>query len=267
MRRMMIKGVCCFWLLGIVFGAYELYGQEVSETQEAQETQEMTAANRITSRVKREASIEGKTDSTYSNPFFFPDGAGSYVYQPEFLLFDENGGQISYDEAELKVARVKRAAQGILYRYEICCEGEFYHGEDSFEIGYFYVNRDKIIRLTEEEAALKRTSEEDFLQEGTIVCQESDKPDALEAEEKGWHEYIVIEQDRCEYHSWNSLVETGFYETFIWERGKGLVSYRQGYGAGRDYIAFSAWQMQYPYQPLVFLLLHGLFSRTCTHCI
>lgn len=207
----------------ILFCTSPIYGEEMT-------------ANRITDRIGRDASTEEKADSMYNNPFFFPDGDGSYFYQPEFLEFDENGERISYDEAELKVIRVKRAAQGILYHLVICCEGAFYHGDNSFEIGYFYVNKDKIIRLTEEEAALKCTSEEDFLQEGTIVCQESDKPDALEPEEKGWHEYIVTEQERCEYHGWNSLVETGFYETFIWERGKGLVSYRQGYGAGRDHI-------------------------------
>lgn len=230
MRRMMIKGVCCFWLLGIVFGTCELYGQDVLEMQE------MSAANRITDRIGRGASAEEKADAAYQNPYFFGNGEGSYVYQPEFLLFDENGGQISYDEAELKVTRVKRAAQGILYRFEIRCEGEFYHGEDSFEIGYFYVTGDKIIRVAEEKAALECVTEEDFLQAGTVVFQKSDKPDALEPEEKGWHEYIVIEQDRCEYHSWNSLVETGFYEAFIWEQGKGLVSYWQGYGAMRDHI-------------------------------
>lgn len=223
MKRMILKCICCLAVLAALSDTSEIYGEEV-------------AANRITDRIGRDASTEEKADAAYQNPYFFGNGEGSYVYQPEFLLFDENGGQIYYDEAELKVTRVKRAAQGILYRFEICCEGEFYHGEDSFEIGYFYVNKDKIIRLTEEEAALKCTSEEDFLQEGTIVCQESDKPDALEPEEKGWHEYIVTEQERCEYHGWNSLVETGFYETFIWERGKGLVSYRQGYGAGRDHI-------------------------------
>lgn len=227
MKRMIIKGICSFLLLGIVFGACGVCAQEGKMIREAA---------RFTDRVSRGASAEEKAAAAYQNPYFFPYGAGSYVYQPEFALIDENGKWISCDEATVEVTRVKSTAQGILYRLEICCEEEFYYGSSTLELGYFYVGDNKIIRLSDERAAIKCKTEEDFLQEGTIVCQEDDKPDALGEDEKGWHEYITIEEDRCEYHSWNSLVETGFYEAFIWEEGKGLAAYWQGYGAQRDHI-------------------------------
>jgi aminopeptidase C len=37
-----------------------------------------------------------------------------------------------------------------------------------------------------------------------------------------------------EYHSYNNLTGTGFYEQFIWEDAKGLVTYKSGFGAEKN---------------------------------
>lgn len=42
------------------------------------------------------------------------------------------------------------------------------------------------------------------------------------------------------YHSYNNQIETGFYESFIWEKNIGLISYESGYGAERDSIVLTA---------------------------
>lgn len=44
----------------------------------------------------------------------------------------------------------------------------------------------------------------------------------------------MADGSRREYRGYNTLTETGYYESFIWEAGKGLVEYRSGYGAGAD---------------------------------
>jgi|InofroStandDraft_1065614.scaffolds.fasta_scaffold80913_2 hypothetical protein len=77
-------------------------------------------------------------------------------------------------------------------------------------------------------------SEEKIMSAGTVVCQEQEKRDILGAGENGWHEWIVVDDEQREYHSYNNLTETGFYEQFIWERGYGLIYYMSGFGADKD---------------------------------
>lgn len=62
------------------------------------------------------------------------------------------------------------------------------------------------------------------------------KEDIRGENERGWHEYISVEDNKSEYHGYNSLIETGYYECFVWEIGKGLIEYKSGYGAGSDAI-------------------------------
>lgn len=53
----------------------------------------------------------------------------------------------------------------------------------------------------------------------------------LGEDESGFHSYLEVKGDKREYHSYNNQVSTGYYESFIWEKGKGLINYRSGYGA------------------------------------
>jgi hypothetical protein len=54
--------------------------------------------------------------------------------------------------------------------------------------------------------------------------------------EPGWHHYVTVNGDIIESHSYDKQVESGYYETFIWEKGRGLIYYASGYGAERDSI-------------------------------
>ena len=80
------------------------------------------------------------------------------------------------------------------------------------------------------------TSEEDILSRGKIVCQDEELKDSLDENQKGEHEYMLLDKNQRQYHSYNNLVESGFYETFVWEQNMGLVSYRSGFGAEKDAI-------------------------------
>lgn len=64
-----------------------------------------------------------------------------------------------------------------------------------------------------------------------IVCQEEEIKDKLKQEQKGYHQYLLVKEDLREYHSYNNMVESGYFETFIWERNVGLKYYKSGYGA------------------------------------
>ena len=46
----------------------------------------------------------------------------------------------------------------------------------------------------------------------------------------------VYKRQVCTYRSYNDLTETGYYERFVWEKGKGLIEYKSGFGAERDRI-------------------------------
>lgn len=91
------------------------------------------------------------------------------------------------------------------------------------------------IDLTEENLSKLKTSGE--LPSGSIiVCRNDEIKDELDKDEPGLHHYLIADGDKREYHSYNNQVATGYYETFIWEKGKGLINYRSGYGAARDSI-------------------------------
>lgn len=69
-----------------------------------------------------------------------------------------------------------------------------------------------------------------------VICQEEELKDSLDEDQKGEHEYISINENQRQrqYHSYNNLVESGFYEAFVWEQNRGLVSYWSGFGAAKD---------------------------------
>lgn len=43
-----------------------------------------------------------------------------------------------------------------------------------------------------------------------------------------------MDGDKRLYESYDNTVDTGYYDNITWERGKGIVHYESGYGAGRD---------------------------------
>lgn len=164
-----------------------------------------------------------------------------YFFEPETELVSY---RVNYSfnscfsgTADLLITKVRDLEYGEIYELKIADDGLLgennAYAKDRFHLGYFYVMPTQIYRMNDEKVAIMGT-EEEIMTIGTIVCamwESEDNP-----EEKGWHEYITLEENRCEYYSYNNLTETGFYESFIWEKGKGLVEYRSGFGAGQDFI-------------------------------
>ncbi len=167
------------------------------------------------------------------NPFFFPDKK-SKEYDAKFTFLDTS----LPDNINLTIVEVLCFESGVLYELRIDCDNDFSgrdnNGWDRFQIGYFYVQEKMIYLLRGQDIIESIKSEEDIIKLGTIVCQNEEMEDTLHADELGWHEYILVNDNQCEYHSYNNLTETGFYESFTWEYGKGLVEYRSGFGAERE---------------------------------
>ena len=179
---------------------------------------------------------QGESEEMIQTSFFFDYGTETAAFEAEFAStpFGE------YEQVKIQVEQVEQWENGILYTMMIESDTEddsrYFYGRDRFFLGYFYVSEDKIYRIDEnkmEEVNIK--NEEDFIARGTVVCQEMGKEDSLK-EEKGWHEEIMVEGTVCTYRSYNDLTETGYYERFVWEKGKGLIEYKSGFGAERDQI-------------------------------
>ena len=113
-------------------------------------------------------------------------------------------------------------------------------------LGYFYVTRDKIYKLSDYEPfSDKKTAEvidsiskdeSAFLGQCQLVCQ--DKATQAAADKEGWYEYIEVEGDKRRFRNYNDGGGTTWYERIVWQKGKGLIYYRSGYGSGREEISF-----------------------------
>lgn len=183
------------------------------------------------------SAVSTKPDSEASgNHFFFGDAVSEAEYRGRFMF----RGVVEKD-VKLLVTEVSELKLGKLYELKLDSSASSIEGipEERLNLGHFYVMKDKIYRIDPKEENLIRFRTTEALPDensGVVVCQEDEMKDALATDERGWHHYITVAGERREYHSYNNLVETGYYESFTWEKGKGLVEYRSGYGAERDAI-------------------------------
>ena len=185
----------------------------------------------------QQASIDTNVDEAnsidISNSFFFKNDISLVEYD----------GTVSFDKTtettvNLNINELNHFIDGKLYELKL----EPIEGipEDRLNLGYFYVQKDKIYKIDATQENLNQLKASELLpEESVIVCQEQEMKDSLGQEETGWHHYIEINGDKRIYHSYNNQVSTGYYESFTWEKGSGFINYSSGYGAGRDSIDIS----------------------------
>lgn len=107
-------------------------------------------------------------------------------------------------------------------------------------LGYLYETNEVIYKIAPTDAAIKQIVERNEIPEDSIIiCQRESSVDTLSETEGGFHHYIDVEHDEITYHSYNNLTETGYYETFVWKVGVGLIHYKSGFGAERESIKLS----------------------------
>jgi hypothetical protein len=163
-----------------------------------------------------------------SNLFFFKDSITRFQYNGSFLTD-------TMIEKEITLYVIKKA---ILKRgtvYELKLDSVENIPADRLSLGIFYVRNDKIFKLSDPEKGLSDLkTNEDGIAEDDVVCQDSAKKDKYKEDEQAWHQYIERDANKCVYHAYNNQVTTGYYESFTWEKSKGLIIYRSGFGAERD---------------------------------
>lgn len=175
-------------------------------------------------------SSASKPIKSTDNMFFFKKNISEVSYKGTFSFND-----FAEKDIKLLINEVKSLKHGNLYELKLSSIKEI--PADRLCLGYFYVQKDRIYKIDPTKENLdKLASSEKIPKNSTIVCQDKEIKDTLGKEEAGWHYNIEVLGDKREYHSYNNLVSTGYYEAFTWEKGKGLISYRSGFGAERDSI-------------------------------
>lgn len=195
--------------------------EEARKSEETEKVQEVEELNEV-------EEIE-KTQEIRKNPYFFNETYDAIECEGEFLYEVDR----EREKVTVRIDKIKELQKGTLYelRIENCTKIR----DGRFSLGYFYVEADRIYELGGGKEEMERFIEDNILPERTdISCQEQPLDDPLLEDEKGWHHYLTIDGDQIQSHSYNSLVDTGYYETITWQRGRGIVEYRSGYGAERD---------------------------------
>lgn len=110
--------------------------------------------------------------------------------------------------------------------------------EERLTLGYFLVENRRIYKFNlgyeeklNKEDLNNRIKMESLIQGASIVCQDEPIQDTLSHDSKGWHQSLEVHGSKREYHGYNNQIETGYYESFVWDLEKGLVAYKSGFGA------------------------------------
>lgn len=184
----------------------------------------------------------GFDDENAFNPYFFSKDKTIVDYEGEFEFFGTNPEtgflESKKIDVKLSVSEEKSFENGVLYDINIVNDGRFYFDDSEIgeqdrkrmHLGYFYVQADKIY-LIRDVAVDTDITERELVKYGKVICQPEPKGDILEPDEKGRHESIGIVGDQCIYGWAQNYIETDWWESFIWQKGLGLVEYKSGRGA------------------------------------
>ena len=168
-----------------------------------------------------------------NNPFFFDDSVSEVKYSGKFFFYD-----VIEKDVIMYIRKVQNLKSGSLFKLELEHIEGFYDTE-RFLIGLFYVQEHDIYKINYTEENLEILLKNEIPEHSVIVCSEHEILNPLDENEKGWHHYLKADGGIRSFYSYDNQTETGYYETFVWERNKGLIGYRSGYGAERESIELS----------------------------
>lgn len=158
-------------------------------------------------------------------------------------------------KTEINFLEVAKLKKGVLYHLKIGQASEFKIPTKRLSLGYFYVQKNRIMRIWENndyEAqgnvwTLSKKTLNRIIKTSKIpkysatIWQKKTYKDTLKRDKIDWHQYLKKIQDspkkRLRYGGYYQYPQhSGYWETFIWEEGTGLIYYQSGYRDGVDYI-------------------------------
>lgn len=229
------KVAMCFIFFLVVFLIYFFCGG-MDNKLNGLKKQNTSANDQIIEESMEKAAISTTDDTMIEkieknvNPYFFPDDITVMEYDIDFDL--------ETNMAKIYVNKENTFCNGTLYNLVIKyderqSDSSGTEGKKEIDLGYFYVQPDKIYLIRDMEISADFV-ESDLMKRGTVVCQSgSQKENYISGRTFGWHEFINESKDICAFYSYNDSKESEDYEQyeyFIWRRGGGLISYRSGCG-------------------------------------
>ena len=182
------------------------------------------------------------------NPYFY-DGENTDL-NAVLTYYDDDS--VVNREGSLTMHLVKNYQDGDVYKLSVADERKIrdFLDDDRLNI-YFYVTDDKIYRLwsyvcqdeevicfyNDDEMFVKYLdTDEKLINNGELVCCTENMDDEL-TEETGEIDVVLTHQDDRVIYSRTELQEDGslhYYESFVWEKGKGLVECMSRFGDMSD---------------------------------
>lgn len=197
-----------------------------------------------------------ETLSTGINSYWNMQGSGKVKFDASAGFYDEWGDIPALEyKTKMNFIKIAKLKKGILYHLKIEQASELKIPTKRLSLGYFYVQKNRIMRIWENndyeaqgnvwtlsKKTLNRiikTSE--IPKYSTIVWQKKTYKDTLKHDKIDWHQYLKKIQDspkkRLRYGGYYQYPQhSGYWETFIWEEGTGLIFYQSGYRDGVECI-------------------------------
>ena len=228
-----------------------------TKAQETKKQEKMKTTKPQATKKPRTKQSQEKTEilSKGINSYWNMQGSGKVKFDAT-TWFNKWGDVPILDyKTEVNFLEVAKLKKGVLYHLKIGQASEFKIPTKRLSLGYFYVQKNRIMRIWENndyeaqgnvwtlsKKTLNRiikTSE--IPKYSTIVWQKKTYKDTLKHDKIDWHQYLKKIQDspkkRLRYGGYYQYPQhSGYWETFIWEEGTGLIFYQSGYRDGVDYI-------------------------------
>lgn len=222
----------------------------------SQETKLKTTKPQATKKPRAKKS-QGNTEisSKGINSYWNMQGSGKVKFDAR-TRFDKWGDVPALEyKTKMNFIKVAKLKKGVLYHLKIEQPSKCKIPLKRLSLGYFYVQKNKIIRIWENndyqaqgnvwtlsKKTLNRiikTSE--IPKYSATIWQKKTYKDTLKQDKIAWHQYLKKIQDspkkRLRYGGYYQYPQhSGYWETFIWEEGTGLIFYQSGYRDGVDYI-------------------------------
>ena len=222
----------------------------------SQETKLKTTKPQATKKPKTKKSQEkNEISSKGINSYWNMQGSGKVKFDAR-TRFDKWGDVPALEyKTKMNFIKVAKLKKGVLYHLKIEQPSKCKIPLKRLSLGYFYVQKNRIIRIWENndyeaqgnvwtlsKKALNRiikTSE--IPKYSATIWQKKTYKDTLKQDKIAWHQYLKKIQDspkkRLRYGGYYQYPQhSGYWETFIWEEGTGLIFYQSGYRDGVDYI-------------------------------
>ena len=229
-----------------------------TKAQETKKQGKMKTTKPQVTKKPRTKQSQGKTEtlSTGINSYWNMQGSGKVKFDVSAGFYDEWGDIPALEyKTKMNFIKIAKLKKGILYHLKIEQASDLKIPTKRLSLGYFYVQKNRIMRIWENndyeaqgnvwtlsKKTLNRiikTSE--IPKYSTIVWQKKTYKDTLKHDKIDWHQYLKKIQDspkkRLRYGGYYQYPQhSGYWETFIWEEGTGLIFYQSGYRDGVECI-------------------------------